>query len=146
MESKRCASCGESFHPRPQTPKQTYCSAPKCQRERRRRWQQARRQNDPDYRENQTQAQTAWAAQHLDYWREYRRRHPEYSERNRILQQYRDDRRRERLLAKKNASTPETPVPAGIYRLTPMTRDDLAKMDAWTVEITVVSRPYAQPG
>jgi hypothetical protein len=113
MESKRCASCGESFHPRPQTPKQTYCSAPKCQRERRRRWQQARRQNDPDYRENQTQAQTAWAAQHLDYWREFRRRHPEYSERNRILQQYRVVRLR---------------VPAGIYQLTPMTRDDLAKM------------------
>lgn len=146
MESKRCASCGKSFHPRPQTPKQIYCSAPECQRERRRRWQQARRQNDPDYRADQARAQAAWSTQHPDYWRDYRRAHPEYSERNRILQQKRDAQRRVRLLAKKNASTPETPVPAGLYRLTAVTRGDLAKMDAWMVEITPVSRTYTASG
>lgn len=139
MESKRCASCGKSFHPRPQTPEQSYCSAPECQRERRRRWQQARQQNDPDYRANQARAQAAWATQHPDYWRDYRRAHPEYSERNRILQQKRDAHRRVRLLAKKNAWTPETPVPAGLYRLTSVTRDDLAKKNAWTAEIAIVS-------
>ena len=146
MESKQCAGCGKSVHPRPQTPKQIYCSAPECQRERRRCWQQARRQDDPDYRENQARAQTTWAAQHQDYWREYRRTHPEYIERNRILQQQRDARRRERLLAKKNASPQEFPVPSGIYRLTPVTRDDLAKMDAWMVQITMVSTSYAPSG
>ena len=146
MESKQCAGCGKSFHPRSQTPKQNYCSAPECQRERRRRWQQARRQNDPDYRENQVRAQTVWVARNPDYWREYRRTHPEYSERNRILQQHRDVRRRERLLAKKNASPQETLVPSGIYRLTPVTRDDLAKMDAWMVQITPVSTAYAPSG
>jgi len=146
MESKHCAGCGKSFHPRSQTPKQSYCSAPECQRERRRRWQQARRQNDPDYQENQARAQTAWVGRHPDYWREYRRTHPEYSERNRNLQQHRDVRRRERLLAKKNASPQEFLVPAGTYRLTPVTRDDLAKMDAWMVQITPVSTAYAPTG
>ena len=146
MESKQCAGCGKSFHPRSQTPKQNYCSAPECQRERRRRWQQARRQNDPDYQENQARAQTTWVGRHPDYWREYRRTHPEYSERNRNLQQHRDVRRRERLLAKKNASPQETLVPSGIYRLTPVTRDDLAKMDAWMVQITPVSTAYAPSG
>ena len=39
MKSKPCAGCGLAFHPRPQSPKQAYCPAPACQRERRRRWQ-----------------------------------------------------------------------------------------------------------
>lgn len=146
MESKRCAGCGESFHPRAQTPKQTYCASAACQRERRRRWQLARRQADPDYRENQTRAQSAWAAQHPNYWREYRRTHPAYSDRNRLLQKARDARRPERAFAKMDASTPETSVPSGIYRLSPVERDDLAKMDAWMVRITAVSMPCAASG
>jgi len=146
MVSKRCAGCGQSFHPRAQSPKQTYCAAVPCQRERRRRWQQARRQADPDYRENQARAQTAWAAQHPDYWRAYRQAHAEYRERNRRLQRERDARRRLRVLAKMDVSTPETPVPSGFYRLLPMRGDDLAKMDAWMVQITAVSKVYASSG
>lgn len=146
MESKQCAGCGKSFHPRAQTPKQTYCASAACQRERRRRWQQARRQSDPDYRENQARAQAAWAAQHPDYWREYRRLHPEYCDRNRRQQRARDAGRPERVLAKMDASTPETAVPSGIYRLSPVTRDDLARMDAWMVRITAVSVPCAPSG
>ena len=119
MESKECAGCGESFHPRSQTPKQTYCSSAACQRERRRRWQQARRQSDPDYRENQARARAAWAERHPDYWREYRRSHPEYRDRNRCQQKSRDARRPERVLA---------------------------KMDAWMVRITAVSMPCAPSG
>lgn len=147
MESKRCACCGKVFDPRAQTPKQTYCAFATCQRERRRRWQQARRQNDPDYRDNQARAQDAWAARHPDYWREYRQTHPQYSERNRRLQRERDARRAERvLLAKMDVSTCETSVPSGLYRLTPVTRDDLAKSDAWMVQITAVSTAYAPTG
>ncbi|TVO63312.1 hypothetical protein [Denitromonas ohlonensis] len=146
MQSKPCAGCGKLFHPRPQTPGQTYCASSACQRERRRRWQQARRQTDPDYRENQARAQAAWAAQHPDYWREYQRLHPAYRERNRCLQPARDARRAQRVLAKMDVWTRETSVPSGLYRLSPATRDDLAKMDAWMVRITTVSRPCAPSG
>lgn len=146
MESKRCAGCGESFHPRAQTPKQTYCASAACQRERRRRWQKARRRADPDYRENQARAQAAWAAQHRDYWREYRRAHPAYSDHNRLLQKTRDARRAERVLAKMDVWTREPSVPSGLYRLSPATRDDLAKSDAWMVRITAVSMPCAPSG
>lgn len=146
MQSKQCAGCGKSFHPRPQTPRQSYCASAACQRERRRRWQLARRQSDPAYRENQGRAQAAWAAQHPDYWREYRRSHPQYSDRNRRQQQARDARRAARVLAKMDVSTRETSVPSGIYRLSRVTRDDLAKMDAWMVRITEVSTPYAPSG
>lgn len=146
MESKQCAGCGKAFHPRAQTPKQTYCSCAACQRERRRRWQKARREADPDYQDNQSRAQQSWADRHRDYWREYRRTHPAYSERNRVLQRERDLRRRERVLAKMDASARDSPVASGTYRLIPVGRGDLAKRDAWRVQITVLSRQYAETG
>ena len=142
MESKACACCSKWFQPRPQTPKQTYCPSAACQRERRRRWQQKRRQDDPEYQDNQSRAQAVWAKGHPDYWREYRHTHPAYCERNRV-------RRRERYrlevtgsnVAKMDLSRRESPVPSGTYRLSPVTRTDVAKMDAWTVEITLISMP-----
>ena len=60
MESKRCTACGQAFRPRPQIPQQCYCAAPACQRERRRSWQLAKRESDPDYHDNQVRAQRAW--------------------------------------------------------------------------------------
>ena len=146
MKSKQCAGCGKAFHPRAQTPKQAYCSSPACQRERRRRWQYARRQSDPDYKDNQSRAQESWAERHPDYWREYRRTHQDYRERNCALQRERDARRRERVLAKMDASTGDSSVASGTYRLSPVTREDLAKMDAWMVRITVVSKQYGPSG
>ena len=146
MPSKRCAGCCKPFHPRAQTPKQTYCASPACQRERRRRWQVGRRQHDPEYRDNQSRAHKSWAERHADYWRAYRRAHPDYSERNRVLQVKRDARRRERVLAKMDVRTRDSPVPSGTYRLSPVTREDLAKMDAWMVQITVVSKEYELTG
>jgi len=146
MASKCCAGCGRAFDPRPQTPKQCFCASPACQRERRRRWQRTRRQSDPEYRDNQSRAHRAWSERRRDYWREYRREHPEYGERNRALQCERDARRRARVLAKMDVSTPDSPLPSGTYRLSPATAEDLAKMDAWMVRITLVSRPYASSG
>ena len=82
-----------------QTPEQRYCSAPACQRERRRRWQREKRRRDPDYRENQRQAQRRWASHHREYWRGYRAEHPEYTAANRARQRERDRRRRVSLTA-----------------------------------------------
>lgn len=117
-----------------------------CQRERRRRWHQNKLRSDDDYRANQAQARQAWAGRHGDYWREYRAGHPYYTERNRLEQRRRDRRRRATRLAKMDASTPINAVPSGTYRLLPETGDDLAKMDALTVKITVISRDYTPGG
>jgi hypothetical protein len=146
MESKRCAACGQAFRPHPQVPHQCYCPAAACQRERRRRWQQAKRAGDPDYRDNQARAQRAWAGAHPEYWGAYRRAHPQYGERNRARQHERDARRRARRLAKMDVSTPGSPVPSGTYRLSPVPSRALAKMDAWTVEITLLSKTHAHSG
>jgi hypothetical protein len=45
-----------------------------------------------------------------------------------------------------DVSAGDSPVPSGTYRLSPVTREDLAKMDAWMVQITVVSKRYAPSG
>ena len=50
------------------------------------------------------------------------------------------------MLAKMDVRTRDSPVPSGTYRLSPVTREDLAKMDAWMVQITVVSKEYELTG
>lgn len=145
MESRRCAACGQAFRPRPQISLQCYCAAPACQRERRRRWQQVKRQNDPDYHDNQVRAQRAWRKRNPDYWREYRRTHPKYRERNRAQQRKRNARQRTRPIAKMDASTRVLPVPSGIYRIGQARPTGIAKMDPWTVEITLLSALCGRP-
>ncbi|WP_291993034.1 hypothetical protein [Candidatus Accumulibacter sp. ACC003] len=143
MEFRQCEACHQPFRPRPQNPDQCFCSAAACQRERRRRWQAAKRQNDPDYRDNQKRAQKAWAERHPDYWRAYREQHPEYVARNRA-------RQRERApapagVAKMDASMAETGFSSGTYRLSRVVDASLAKKNAWMVEITVISAACASP-
>jgi hypothetical protein len=146
MERRRCAACGEAFRPRSQVPNQKYCSELTCQRARRRRWQQAKRQSDADYRENQARAQRAWVQGHRDYWREYRRTHPQYCESNRVAarQRQRERRRRAAQFAKMDASRAVSRVPSGTYRLVPARDAEFAKMDAWVVEMILISRPYGE--
>ncbi|WP_035384469.1 hypothetical protein [Ferriphaselus sp. R-1] len=139
MEYKQCIACGRSFKPRPQIPQQSYCSSPDCQRERRRQWQRHKLQSDPDYQDNQARAQQAWSQRNSDYWREYRASHPKYVERNRALQQERNAKATVAPIAKMDASIPVIPLPSGIYHLRLVTEDGIAKMDVWTVEITVHS-------
>jgi len=137
--SKQCAACGQRFLPHPQVPNQTYCSAPECQRERRRRWQLEKRRTDPDYRDNQSRSHKDWAKDKPDYWGKYRDDHPDYTERNRKNQQKRNQKRQDVRIAKMDVSAPAFPLRSGRYRLTPMTDDGIAKMDACIVEITVLS-------
>jgi hypothetical protein len=145
MECRRCAACERAFRPRAQVPHQRYCALAACQRERRRRWQRSKLQTDTDYRANQRQAQRAWMDGHGEYWGEYRASHPDYTDRNRLAQRRRDRRRRTARLAKMDASTPVHRVPSGTYRLLPEVGGELAKKDAWTVKITVISEDY-EPG
>ena len=146
MERRRCAACEQAFRPRAQSRGQLYCGQAACQRERRRRWQRNKRRRDEDYRANQARAQRVWAADHRDYWRKWRAAHPEYTERNRLAQRRRDSEREASRLAKMDASPSISPVTSGTYQLVPWAGGDLAKKDAWTVELTVISTRYATTG
>lgn len=139
MEKRLCAACRHFFRPRPQVPRQSYCRAPACQRERRLRWQEAKRRTDPDYRENQRHAQKAWCERNADYWRDYRRKHPEYRERNKAQQRVRNLNRMKGAIAKKDVSAPTGALQSGLYRIVPSGLNGIAKTDVWIAEITWIS-------
>lgn len=131
---RRCVACGKQFDLRPQQPNQSYCSEQACQRERRKLWQRERRERDPDYRENQAQAQARWLARNPDYWRKYRQRHPEYAQQNRERQRARSKSESKPSSPAETTAKSATEVAAlltsGLYRLTVIAVDRVAKMDA----------------
>jgi len=146
MDRRRCAACGELFTPRRNVPGQKYCSKPECQRERRRRWQRQKLKEDPDYRANQAAAQRRWRERHPEYWRRYRQSHPVYTERNREQQHQRNRKRGQAAtgpsppsIAKMDVCEAQTGIVSGTYRLIPASGRELAKMDAYLVEMQVLS-------
>jgi len=78
MATKICPCCGQPFKPRPQVPKQTYCSSPACQRERRQAWQRQKLQDDRFYRENLQDPQRAWRGRNPGYSRSFGGQHKEF--------------------------------------------------------------------
>lgn len=161
MEKRRCGACHRRFHPRPQSPTQAFCSAAPCQRERKRRWQRAKRGADPDYRENDARSSRAWRQQHAAYWREYRHRHPEYTARNRQQQRRRNQTRRARAaprasqgllaappagIANGDASAGKTIPLSGTYTLIPVREAGIANEDVWTAEISMISKGCGELG
>lgn len=138
METRSCKACGRPFTPRPQNPTQSYCTDPACQRERRRCWQQQKRRDDADYRDNDARASKAWAIENPEYWKQYRGANPAYAERNRNLQQPRNQKLRASVIANEDASRPENSPPAGRYRMVQITGDG-APGDEWIVEIAVLT-------
>ncbi len=146
MATTRCAACDDLFTPRCNVPNQTYCSKPECQRERRRRWQRQKLKADADYRANQAAAQRRWRERNRDYWRRYRQSHPTYTERNRRAQRKRNRKRVQgvtgpspAMIAKMDAYPSQSPVASGTYRLVPVCDGGIAKMDAYLVEMHVLS-------
>ncbi len=128
----RCANadCRCRFTPNPRIKNHRYCSKDGCQRVRKKLWQRRKMANDPDYHKNQKDGQESWQARNADYWRKYRSDHPEYVERNRLLQKNRDKKRRLARLAKMDASKSELSIKSGCYYIFPVQKVDLAKMDA----------------
>ena len=120
-------------------PDQSYCAEPPCQRERRKLWQRMRRAEDPDYRENQARAQDAWLARNPDYWREYRRLHPEYTEQNRERQRARAQERRGNSAPVALVLTGSAVPVSGLYRLTVVAVTNVAKKNAsFLVELVFI--------
>jgi hypothetical protein len=103
-------------------------------------------QTDADYQYNRKLADQKWLKQHPGYWKNYRSKHQEYVKRNRILQQIRNRRRRNRcqangndnLIAKVDASIFHKNRLVGQFYLVPV----IAKVDALKVNIFDISSPY----
>ena len=139
MEERTCNACGRLFTPRPQTPHQTHCTRPECQRERRRCWQQLKRQGDSDYRDNDIRNSKTWALENPQYWKQYRDGNPDYVGRNRNLQQQRNQKQRSALIANEDVSNQFSLLPSGRYRMAKILADGTIGGQAWIVEITTLT-------
>jgi|JI8StandDraft_2_1071088.scaffolds.fasta_scaffold07594_4 hypothetical protein len=73
MSERWCSGCGQMFSPRPQSPRQAYCSNKSCQVARKLLWQKTKRKSDHDYAENQKKAAAAWAQRNPDHWQHARK-------------------------------------------------------------------------
>jgi hypothetical protein len=100
---------------------------------------------DADYRATQKESQRAWLYKKPDYWKQYRRKTPLYTKRNRYLQKERDRKRGRGAgrvpwddLAKKDALDPICDANSKRYYLLPVA-ENLAKKDALMVKIIPIS-------
>lgn len=137
---KTCLHCKRNFVTNPKVRTQQYCSRPECQRARKRKWQREKLAKDSDYKDNKAAAQRQWCSRNKGYWKDYRKRNPVYTERNRLKQRQRNRRRRSMTeIAKMDASGAKNIISSGRYQLVPLSGDMIAKMDAIIVEIGVIS-------
>lgn len=140
---KRCLCCKRPIMAHPAVAYQRYCSDAECQKARKRNWQKEKLAKDPDYRANQADAQRQWRSRNRGYWREYRSKHPAYTEANRIRQRERNRRRRaEAGIANMDGLTAKTIIRSGRYRLVPLGDGGIANMDELIVEIGVIPEGY----
>lgn len=130
----RCTHCGCLFEPNPRIKNQRYCRKKECQRARKSLWQKRKLVDDPAYRGNQRDCERRWHKQRSDFWKDYRNRHPEYCERNRLLQRYRNTKRRPARIATMDVSKPASSLGPGSYYLVPV----IATMDASVQKVILI--------
>ena len=146
MEQIPCVNCGKFFIPRNRS--QNYCSDLGCQRTRKATWQRYKLRTDTDYRTQQQLSQQKWLRDNPGYWKRYRQKNDDKTERNRILQTIRNRRNRQSepatdsfhnsLIAKMDARKPYHFSLVGQFYLVPV----IAKMDVSKVNIYDVSGTY----
>ena len=136
----RCAACNKPFRTRSQCPRQAYCTRAECQRERRRRWQRAKRLSDPDYKYNQKNAQRDWVRRNPNYWRQYREAHPQYCDRNRQEQRARRRSGVGAVLVDLRSAHFSGVLRAGLYRIVPLRpHGRVAKMDLSDADVSWIN-------
>jgi len=116
---------------------------PDCRRAKKASWKRNKMRIDPDYRYNHKLTNQKWARAHPGYWKNYRSDHPEYIERNRILQAVRNRRcgqqdGNKKVIAKVDASIFNKNRLVGQFYLVPV----IAKVDALKVNSFDISDPY----
>jgi hypothetical protein len=134
----RCAHCGGLVPANPRVKDQRFCGRKQCQQARKNFWQRQKLASDPDYQAKQRDCFRSWYKRHPGYWRQYRRRNPDYCERNCLLQRVRDKKRRLQNFAKMDALKAISLVKSGCYYLILEQDQLLAKMDVSAQKVFVI--------
>ena len=149
MKRGICINCGRDFVKSVRHKKQNYCKRLECRRAKRSAWQREKLRRDSEYRVNQLLSNRKWKESNSDYWKKYRERNPEKTERNRMLQRLRNKERTKRksgikmdVIAKMDSSIFVKPAKfrvMGRYWLIPV----IAKMDSSMVNIVEITSSYS---
>jgi len=142
-ENPTCLHCLRVFKPNPRVKRQKYCNNKPCQRARRALWQRQKMAGDPDYKDNKMRCQKQWHADRPGYYRRYRESHPEYANRNRLLQQLRNTRRdngkQSKMIAKLDSLLrPYYSRKGAMFRLIPQDSKMIAKLDSLRVKLVPI--------
>ena len=143
MEQLLCVYCGDFFDKSPRHKTQTACKKVECQKAKKAAWQRHKLKTDPVYAANQKSSQEKWVKANLGYWKTYRKKNPDKTERNRMLQTIRNRKARtsprakvdECLIAKMDASKNDNFKILGQFWLLPV----IAKMD--TLKVNIIKIP-----
>lgn len=140
MEKRWCSACGRPYDPNPRAPRQAYCSDIDCQKARKLLWQRTKRRTDPDYHQEQLEAQSVWRQKNREYWRKYRGEHPEYVASNREQQRERNRRRTDDFnsIAKVDASS-AWPPPPGLFCLARLWGGEATAAQSWLVQLIPIA-------
>ena len=131
-----CVNCGRLADGNPRIQDQEYCREKDCQRVRKRKWQKEKLAADPDYKANQRACQIDWHERNPDFYKEYRRKHPDYCRRNTLLQRCR--KARARAIATMDALEPDPACKPRVFYLFPL----VATMDASAQKFLLFSMRY----
>jgi len=93
VKKNTCCHCQTLFIPADKHPHQQCCGRKKCVLAGRAKLQKKKMDDDPHYRENQKAANKQWLKGKPDYWKKYRKRNPDTTMKNRIMQQVRNLKR-----------------------------------------------------
>ncbi len=100
MTQDICIHCGQPFKRHCNT--QKYCGKTDCQNARKAKWRRDELNKNPKFKAEQKQAHQDWKDKRpQDYWKNYRKKTVKKTERNRILQRMRNQRRRRFKVEKK---------------------------------------------
>ncbi len=148
----RCQNCGLEKEANYRCKAQRYCHQKACQGARKRGYHQQRMAEDEQYRRDHVQSIADWRSKRplAEYQRIYRQRHPDYVQKNREQQRWRNQRRRQG----KVTSSPSVivkgdtcnSVKSGIYLLTPCrlnASEVIVKVDSLLVQLSVFQRETA---
>lgn len=128
MRTLKCLCCKRQIQANPKLENQKYCGRTACQQARKRNWQHNKIATDPDYQENQRNAQKQWQERNPDYWHNYRRNRQKPPPAAPNPQG-----------AKMDTLTPNSHLISGEYLISPVKPSGI-KMDAILVKIIPVSK------
>jgi hypothetical protein len=133
----QCVNCGRLVDGNPRIKNQQYCNEKDCQRARKLKWQKEKLASDPDYQANQRASQIDWHKRNPDFYKEYRRKHPDYRRRNTLFQRCR--KARACAIATMDALEPDPAYKPRVFCLFPL----VATMDASAQKVLLFSMRYA---